>query len=424
MVKVYFIFGLSLLILFEAFSPFRMEKNFIFQIQTEALVVVTVLSWIGVAFLIFQKRKLHITMIDLLFFPYIAYLLLQLIFYPVDTYYVLTIAGLAAAYFLFRHIPVRLIPVLLALLPVMAVVQIIYGYNRFEYPWQKLSDSIGAFNNTGIFGGFIAMGFVTACGLLLSFKNLYIRIGLGIMLIPITIQLIYSQSRAAWIAAVVGTIILVIPTFRKLTKGKALIIISILLVIGVLYSIKLYHLKKDSADGRMLIWSVSWNMIKEKPLIGYGAGGFRRNYLLRQADYFENHPDSPYSDLADDIVYPFNEFLKTGIEQGIIGLLLMLGILFRAFKNTASPSVFRAILASLVGFSCFSYPFDIVAFQVLGVSCLAGIASNQKSLAFAGMIHFSVILFLTRNSLKIIAMCLLIMLCGFFSFISIFTLTD
>jgi len=351
-------------------------------------------------------------MIDVLFFAYIAYLLLQLLFYPVDTYCILTIAGLVAAYFLFRHIPMRFITILLFLLPIMVVVQIIYGYNSFEYPWQTLSDNMGTFNNTGIFGGFVAMGFVSAFGLLFLFKQPAVRIVLGILLIPITIQLIYSHSRAAWIAAIVGTLILLIPVFRKLTKWKVGILIPALLFAGVLFSIKLYHFKKDSADGRLLIWTVSWKMIKEKPLTGFGTGGFQKNYLLRQGDYFKNHPDSPYTDLADDISYPFNEFLKTGIEQGFIGLLLMIGILLLAFSNTASPLALRAILAALIGFSCFSYPFDIVAFQVLGVFCLAGIA--RQSVVFTAWRNP-----LKNGTVKIIVIYLMIVLCVFVSFISI-----
>jgi len=428
MFKVWYCSGISLLILFYAFSPFRMEKGFIFQIQAESLVFVTALSWVGSTVLFIKKNCITyilktLTRIDLLAVAFLIYLLLQLIFYRADREYILTIVSLSAVYFLFRCIPKKLVVGLLVLLPVLVGVQIIYGYNRFEYPWQTLSDNTGAFNNTGIFGGFGAMGFVSALGLLISSKKLVFRIALGIFLLPIIIQLVYSHSRAAWVAAVVGTIVLLIPAFRKLTRQKINVIISILLIAGVFFSIKLYHFKQNSAEGRLLIWTVSWNMLKEKPLTGFGPGGFRENYPLRQGDYFKNHPDSHFSDLADDIGYPFNEFLKTGIEQGFIGLILMIGILFLAFSNNSSPPVLRAVLAALVGFSCFSYPFDVVAFQVLGVFCLAGIASTQKRVAIASSTSNSlktpVIADLTRNPLKLIATGLIIAFCGvvlFFSF--------
>jgi uncharacterized membrane protein len=98
---------------------------------------------------------------------------------------------------------------LLYFLPVLVTVQIIYGYNYLTEPWQGFADIKGRFYNTGIFGGFVAMGFVTTLSLIFSQKSkkYYIdKILLGIILIPITIQLLYSQSRAAWLAAIAGTI--------------------------------------------------------------------------------------------------------------------------------------------------------------------------------------------------------------------------
>lgn len=74
-------------------------------------------------------------------------------------------------------------------------------------------------------------------------------------------------------------------------------------------SVFLYHYKKDSADGRLLIWQCTWNMIKERPLYGYGYGGFQANYMDEQAQFFRTHPNSRYAQLADDVKSPFNEYL-------------------------------------------------------------------------------------------------------------------
>jgi O-antigen ligase len=48
----------------------------------------------------------------------------------------------------------------------------------------------------------------------------------------------------------------------------------------------LYSLKKDSADGRILIWQSTWNMVLDKPVAGHGYGAFNEKYMLYQADYF------------------------------------------------------------------------------------------------------------------------------------------
>ena len=278
---------------------------------------------------------------------------------------------------------------LLYLLPVLVVVQIVYGYNRLTDPWQGAADIMGAFGNTGIFGGFVAMGFVTALGIVLSIERTFYRITLSILLIPLIIQLLCSQSRAAWIAIVAGMLFLLRPAFRKLAKPKVFILIPVMFIAGLWVSSKLYYLKKDSADGRLLIWTVSWNMLSEKPATGFGPNGFRKNYMLRQGQYFKNHPDSPWTDLAGDVISPFNEFLKIGVEQGFTGFLFVSGILYAAFSRrsrrklnpdeTNSIQLIESLLITLLVFSCFSYPFSYIQFQMMFLLCLAGLADIQPA---------------------------------------------
>jgi O-antigen ligase len=65
-------------------------------------------------------------------------------------------------------------------------------------------------------------------------------------------------------------------------------------------------------------------MIKEKPLFGHGVGGFKANYMNYQARYFEEHPDSKYAMLADNVNRPFSEYLLLLTEYGLAGFALFL----------------------------------------------------------------------------------------------------
>jgi tetratricopeptide (TPR) repeat protein len=413
-------FGLSFLILLYAFSPFWFGSRFAFQNQAGLLVGITALSTIGCAIILIKhiftsNRPKTFTQLDLLLSVYLVYLLIQMLFYPISKEYILQLICLVSVYFLFRQLSSQSVTILLFLLPVLAVFQIVYGYSHLAEPWQGLSDITGGFGNTGIFGGFVAMGFVAALGLHLSPNpspqergkekpndvlmlkisthcspllrrrvggEVRKRIFLLILLIPLTIQLFYTQSRAAWLAAIIGTAALLLPSvFRKLKKVRSKSPLwgfggsFLLLLIGIFLSISLYHFKKDSADGRILIWTVSSKMTLEKPITGFGVNGFQKNYLLYQGEYFKNNPDSPYADLADNSSSPFNEWLKIGVKQGIIGLLFVFGILFTAFRYSAHSPPLRAVLTALVVFACFSYPFEFVAFQMLGIFCLANVQS-------------------------------------------------
>ncbi|GHU79780.1 ligase [Bacteroidia bacterium] len=388
-VEIYLVSTLSVLLFTYTFLPFRFWQTFSFSNQIEPLFIITTLSLACcICLLIVQIRKsnhsISITWLDIILFAYLLYLLLQLLFYSVDKEYIFQIICLTAVYCVFRQILSQLIIALFYLLPVLVVIQIIYGYNHLTEPWQGLSDSTGAFYNTGIFGGLVALGLVTGLGLILLTKpqKYYIdKIVLGIILVPVTIQLIYSQSRAGWLAAVAGTIVLLFPAFRKLTKLKAIVLVVILLIIGILFSAKLYHFKKDSADGRLLIWTISWNLFKEKPLAGFGPDGFQKNYMFRQGDYLKEHPDSPWVILAGNVENPFNELIKVSVEQGIIGLLLIISIILLTFTSYRN-ALFCSTFTVLTVFACFSYPFKFIVFQASLVICLAGIAVTQKPVVF------------------------------------------
>lgn len=123
---------------------------------------------------------------------------------------------------------------------------------------------------------------------------------------------------------------------RIKTVGSGTLIIAIL--------VGLYFVKKDSADGRILIWQCSAHMFADKPLLGYGIGGFQREYMLYQAEYFRNHPGSSFIMLADIVKHPFNEYLLFLVEKGLMGGLI-LGFLFSIlFGNTVKIRIWIRFL--------------------------------------------------------------------------------
>ena len=123
----------------------------------------------------------------------------------------------------------------------------------------------------------------------------------------------------------------------------------------------LYLLKPDSANGRVLIWTVSANMIKDKPILGFGSNGFDTKYMDYQAMYFKDNPESQYSMLADNPIHPMNEFLLIGINYGTIGILIVFILLILSFYliykyGGKLKSVILGSLVALVIWSFFSYP--------------------------------------------------------------------
>jgi O-antigen polymerase len=172
-------------------------------------------------------------------------------------------------------------------------------------------------------------------------------------------------------------------------------------------------MKQGSANGRLLMWQVTAQIIKERPIIGHGAGAFEALYMTQQAKWFASGKGTPAQAMvAGSPDTPFNELLKLWLEKGAVAILLGFGILWLIFvsqqpKNAANlktsnnattpcdeatqyesgatpllvAGIKGALLATLT-FSLFSYPFNISSFvlQVVVAVALLAATTQQKVL--------------------------------------------
>jgi len=103
-------------------------------------------------------------------------------------------------------------------------------------------------------------------------------------------------------------------------------------------SSSLYSLKKASAQGRVLIWKISLDMIKERPLVGFGYGNFEHMYNLHQSVYFKNtSATAQEKQNAGYVKMAYNEFLQNTVEGGIPALVLFGGLLISLIM--VNPSI-------------------------------------------------------------------------------------
>lgn len=178
------------------------------------------------------------------------------------------------------------------------------------------------------------------------------------------VSVVLAGSRAGFLAICTAIIVVLaftdkINSFFKKHSWFWLPIALIMVTMLVL----IYLYKKDSADGRLFIWSRCFDMIKEKPLFGYGKYGFNGHYMSFQADYFRAHPDSPYVMIADNVIHPFNEYIKLTVNYGLVGLsvaiLLLMMIVRRLLKSDKHTKVLGLSFVSSIFVMCqFSYPFQ------------------------------------------------------------------
>ena len=258
--------------------------------------------------------------------------------------------------------------------------QYIHWFNNIASPGFRMS---GSFDNPAGFAAALSVCFPFAL-LLLSKKGIYWRIIGSSSAVLIVVAVILSQSRAGVVAIIVISGIWAVKTLhiKELNNWNSHIKIvgSAVLIISIL--VGLYFMKKDSADGRLLIWQCSARMIADTPLLGHGTGGFQREYMLYQAAYFRSHPVNSYAMLADIVKHPFNEYLLLLVEHGLVGGLLLgliVYLLIREYRKNKSKKSFYVMLC-LIGisvFACFSYPLSYPFIRLMAVFCAALIMQNE-----------------------------------------------
>ena len=236
--------------------------------------------------------------------------------------------------------------------------QAIYGIIEGHQAYPDSNYGItGSFDNPAGFAASISIGFPF---ILLFMKNVKLKVWIVTMYLLIFLfifVIIVSESRSG-ILSISAIIVFELYSYLRIKRKFKVIIIStffLLLLVGS------YFLKKDSADGRLFVWKCTWEMIKDSPIYGHGIDAFRTHYMDYQADYLMRHPNSEYAMLADNVLSPFNEYLRIVINFGVLGLIIMsLGILFLIFhyykRHKEEKRIALLSLLSLGIFSMFSYP--------------------------------------------------------------------
>ncbi|WP_192346758.1 O-antigen ligase family protein [Algoriphagus sp. Y33] len=377
--------------------------------QTAYLLVLSGLFGVASSLLLLNRSPylIKLTSIDLL-------LLLVILYYLINCFIIQTnptvssrlydLFGLTIIYILVRSIG-NLSPWPVLVFPVFGcLVQVVYGELQLLGVFPSLHPLFpltGSFFNPGPYAGYLAIVFPIALGAYFYFKPgnspfplspFLIKYGFLVICLGIIIVLPVTGSRAAWLAVALSSIFLYATRYRSksiesylTTQTKKITLAALALILVLLALSGMYLLRKDSVDGRLLIWKASMGIIQKHVLTGVGLDRFEAVYMESQADYFRSFPNDPAIALADDTTYAFNELLLIWTEQGTIGLSLVLILLVMAFRIRGSqkkPEIWtaQAGLIALLVFGMFSYPSNILPIKLCGILYLVILAKHAPNL--------------------------------------------
>ena len=250
----------------------------------------------------------------------------------------------------------------------------VYGYEPSNHSLYALT---GSFYNPGPYSGFLAMCVPVALHEWLEGKRIWKHVAL-VALVLMLVVLPSGMSRSAWLAALVASGYVLGMHYReKLYRYRNVFWIGGLLL--MILGIGAYHWKKDSADGRLLMWKVATQAVLDQPWQGVGWECVAGAYGDAQERYFASGMATEQeAHVAGAPEYVFNEYLQVAMAWGVpalCGILLLVGGCF-CLGHRGSMFGICGALISLGVFSFSSYPFQfmefIVALIALLVSCAMG----------------------------------------------------
>ena len=222
----------------------------------------------------------------------------------------------------------------------------------------------GTFWNPSILAMMLALCFSISIYKIIKYKNTHSSLWYIIAIVAL-ICLFVTESRTCILAVFFATFLI-----AYLEKRAAIALISrpkaicITVILSVILIYILYCCKKDSADGRLLIWQVSLKLIEQKLWFGWGKYGFSSSYMPIQAEFLSKYNCHFYTYLADNVSHPFNEFILFCIKYGVIGLFslfaLILTLLVCVIKSKClHKNIYITLIIEIVIFSMFSYPYSV-----------------------------------------------------------------
>jgi O-antigen ligase len=252
--------------------------------------------------------------------------------------------------------------------------------------WQLLCGSsrhelfliTGNFNNPGPYSAYLVMAALTALVLLKtksaqSSPSVNAVEKLKNMAALITASLCLAVLPATWSrAAFVSLAVCMLWIYRRKYWRYRCALWGILAIAAVTF----YYFKQGSADGRMVIWQAALTSWLSSPWFGMGTGGFCHAFAEGMSGL--SSAGNINMDSAGVTMYSYNSLVGILTEQGVVGLVIcMLTVAIVLWKlYNASRSLFFAVLSLLI-FSLFSYPFELLSYRILIV--LAALASGERT---------------------------------------------
>ncbi|ELY6246036.1 O-antigen ligase C-terminal domain-containing protein [Cronobacter universalis] len=243
----------------------------------------------------------------------------------------------------------------------------------YEYDWlRNQGRPYGIFQQVNLLASFLASGI--GCGFLLLLQQRLRRnallciAGLGLL----TFVMVLNQSRAGEIGAILIVLCLAALLWRQHpTRSAAALTLMMIsaatawyitqhttvLINGVPYSMARDYAGSTQARWKILV--ITWQMIMEKPWLGWGYGTFEYAF----SRFVLAHPEQGYT-YSSIVTHPHNELLYAWFQGGVValsGMLLLFAgwvkIVMSAWRQGSVQTGYALLIIPLLVHLNLEYPF-------------------------------------------------------------------
>lgn len=334
---------------------------------------IPVLTLIGVVLIWIKKNKrIALSRLDIVLVSWFLYVMGRAYFdasYPCATFCLRTMQMMmlyVALRLLFTSLPMREEYIVSALV-LYGLWEAWLGFGQFIHGSSRhyLYLLTGSFLNPGPYSAILAMGLVMAliCRKKRVTSLLYLPIAVFAIILPAT------WSRAALLATAICMGIIYWNEWKRWFWW--------VLASGIVVGSWLYFVKAGSADGRSIIYLISILNITHHTILGSGIGSFFHQYAEEMARFSQGHSNFNFQS-ADVLDYAFNDLLRIGVEQGVLGIVFAIAVIILTFRVLGRKGrVLRVGLLALLIFSLFSYPVELLPYQIIMVLVLAYAGTSE-----------------------------------------------
>ncbi len=262
----------------------------------------------------------------------------------------------------------------------------------------RISSTLG---NANFLAGYLILLIPVSMALFFVIKRPFYKIIYALNTVVLLTALFFTQTLNAWIGLALGGFVFIglfavyIPKYRKVLLVFSLLLLT---VAGTLFFFfkpeealgkieKIGQLETFAERGRWLMWRSAVEMLKEKPLTGFGAGTFRLHFTRVEAKLLGRPEFEGYAHIITKDAH--NDYLQIGAELGLPGLLLLLffilSVIIGALKTISKSNgeiqiINIGLICSLLAFMVhmfFNFPFKLSPTATLFFVYLGLLASTN-----------------------------------------------